>query len=138
MRMFFQEEDLARLWQTLQERGFCGGAGLSPAGSEATGGVPSTAQKAAISAESVHAQLCGGGRRRTASAAEIEDILGGGAAGIAGAAAVDGKDAQEEPGSASRTTVDIVLHSVAHAPTDAMSQGFIMVSDRESSCRDDS
>eukprot|EP00752_Nemacystus_decipiens_P012191 g10808.t1 len=133
------EEDLTRLWQTMQERGFCGsGSGLLDPSSDAAGGGPdplgTTATHSLVQAQ--------GTRGRDASAAALENILGvqkaasvnaGSAAGAGPGAGAGEADAARERGSseAPRKTVDIILHSVAHAPTDAMRQGLIMGTSRE-------
>eukprot|EP00903_Cladosiphon_okamuranus_P012357 g11585.t2 len=139
------EEDLARLWRTMQERGFCSSSvsGLptpspGPAGGPNPLGTPPGSSLAS-------AQGAGG---RDASAAAIEDILGrrkgdsldatsvAAAAATAGAA-VESMAGEEEEArelgvrEAPRKTIDIVLHSVAHAPTDAMREGFVMGTSRD-------
>lgn len=133
----FQEEDLARLLRTMQERGFCSSdSGLSAPSSGAAG---RSNPLATTTRSLTEAQGVGG---RDASAAAMENILGvpsrapvdaNSAAGAA-AAGVEGMAGEEEaardPGVLdvpSRKAIDIVLHSVAHAPTDAMRQGLIMV-----------
>lgn len=116
----------------MQERGFCGSGDGVPTPSPEAGGGPNLLGTPAGSGLA-QAQ---GGRGRNASAAAMEDILGGskeasvdahsaaGAEGMAG-----GEETARERGlvEAPRKTIDVILHSVAHAPTDAMRQGFIMV-----------
>lgn len=87
-----QEDDIAALWRTLQDRGLCS---LSPINATASAATASTA----------------------AAAAGLDPAArnGGGQAGIG-----EGVGPRK---------IDIVLHSVAHAPTEAMRQGFLKVRD---------
>ncbi|CAM9913153.1 unnamed protein product [Ectocarpus sp. 6 AP-2014] len=142
------EEDMAALWRTLQDRGFCysspssslEGGGCSKATDEGTEPAPRAAPEARIRGGGGVGVSAASGAKTGAA----EEAPGGsattsnsGSRGAEGEGQGGGLRLQRRGlpvGSgvaAPRKTVDIVLHSVAHAPTDAMRQGFLMGTTRE-------
>lgn len=141
----FQEEDMSALWRTLQERGFCCSSPSSPFTrgehfEAADGGTePALPEARGLGKGGVEAAA---GRTGTA-----ERGPGGSVSSTNGSRGPDGEGQGgglrlQREGSpvvggggdaAPRKMVDIVLHSVAHAPTDAMRQGFLAV--RTAFCR---
>lgn len=120
---FIQEEEIAALWTTLRARGFCSDVRLGEptalsinCGDPAGGNHVSTGQ--------------------TYEAAKSQVMAAPGEDGQEGAGGeFDGIGEEEKQGRILRRRgteeapkkVDSVLHSVAHAPTEAMHQGFLTV-----------
>lgn len=140
----FQEEDMAALWRTLQERGFCCGSpsspleggGCSKAADEGTEPAPRAAPEArrrgggGVGSSQPSAAKTGAAERAPGGSAtnSSSGSRGGDVEGQGGGLRLQRQGLPVGGGvAAPRKTVDIVLHSVAHAPTDAMRQGFLMV-----------
>ncbi|CAM9381067.1 unnamed protein product [Hapterophycus canaliculatus] len=101
------EEDIAQLWRTLQERGFCSSSSI--------GREDESQEKQ--EKEELEAGDGGGDFDGSPLLLEREgSILGRG---------------RMQGGEPTKKTIDVILHSVAHAPTDAMRQGFLMGTTRD-------
>ncbi|CAM9709092.1 unnamed protein product [Ectocarpus sp. 13 AM-2016] len=139
---------MAALWRTLQERGFCCSSPSSPL--EEGGGCSKPIDEGTEPAPRAapEARRRGGGgigaSQASAAKAGVEEQAPGGPAnnssgsrGTEGGGGGQGVRLQRQGlpvgggVAAPRKTVDIVLHSVAHAPTDAMRQGFLTGTTRE-------
>ncbi|CAB1113906.1 unnamed protein product [Ectocarpus sp. CCAP 1310/34] len=142
------EEDMAALWRTLHERGFCCSSPSSPleeggGRSKAAGEGTERAPRAAPEARRRGGGGVGASQASAAKTGAAEQAPGGSATSSCSSGRAEGEgqggglrlQRQGLPvggGVAAPTkTVDIVLHSVAHAPTDAMRQGFLMGTTRE-------
>lgn len=137
---------MAALWRTLQERGFCSSISSNCSSSsspfEADG-----VQPAGITMDGMQTRRGSGGGDGSAMAVTLEQRQGRdtsvncGSSTIGGHSTHSGRDNDRRKGGhveggGDRTkattapgekTIDVVLHSVAHAPTGAMRQGFIEV-----------
>lgn len=126
-----QDDEIAALWQTLHERGFCSrsptespdgtlalstlGPGDQPLTEAKTNSDPSGKPE---SQEMSRLQV--GVRPNIDSSAGDDDDERGGES-------CDGRRGEDQQGLQAQPKIDAILHSVAHAPTESMQEGFVTV-----------